>query len=69
MASGNAEPGLPAAFHARRAFRTAIRKINETKAGFEKLAAQSQDAYLDSLQKGNVDLGGVPSGSKSGATP
>jgi gluconate 2-dehydrogenase gamma chain len=64
--SGPWHPGTPSQgyqlpFTPAELFRTAIRKINETNAGFAKLAAQGQDAYLDSLQKGNVDLGGVPS--------
>jgi gluconate 2-dehydrogenase gamma chain len=45
-------------------FRTAIRAINDefAKRGkpFASLAAQEQDAYLDGLQKGKQDLGGVP---------
>jgi len=64
--SGPWHPGTPSQgyqlpFTPAELFRTAIRKINETNAGFAKLAAQGQDAYLDSLQKGSVDLGGVPS--------
>jgi gluconate 2-dehydrogenase gamma chain len=39
-------------------FRTAIRGVDAT---FAKMAPQQQDAYLDSLQKGKVDLAGVPS--------
>jgi gluconate 2-dehydrogenase gamma chain len=63
--SGPWHPGTPSQgyqlpFTPAELFRTAIRTINETKAGFEKLPAQGQDAYLDSLQKGNADLGGVP---------
>jgi gluconate 2-dehydrogenase gamma chain len=42
-------------------FRTAIRKINETKPGFKTLEPKDQDGYLDSLQKAKLDLGGVPS--------
>jgi gluconate 2-dehydrogenase gamma chain len=41
-------------------FRTAIRAINQ-KANFAGLPAKEQDAFLDSLQKGSDDLGGVPS--------
>jgi len=41
-------------------FRTAIRAINE-KTKFSKLPQKEQDAFLDSLQKGKEDLGGVPS--------
>jgi gluconate 2-dehydrogenase gamma chain len=64
--SGPWHPGTPSQgyqlpFTPSGLFRTAIRTINETKIGFEKLEPQSQDAYLDSLQKGSVDLGGVPS--------
>jgi gluconate 2-dehydrogenase gamma chain len=63
--SGPWHPGTPSQgyqlpFTPAELFRTAIRRINETNAGFAKLAAQGQDAYLDSLQKGSVDLGGVP---------
>jgi gluconate 2-dehydrogenase gamma chain len=39
-------------------FRTAIRGVD---ARFAKMGPHDQDAYLDSLQKGGVDLGGVPS--------
>jgi gluconate 2-dehydrogenase gamma chain len=42
-------------------FRNAMRAINQAKPGFAKLAPKEQDAYLDSLQKGKDDLGGVPS--------
>src|SRR5712671_5936071 len=64
--SGPWHPGTPSQgyqlpFTPAELFRTAIRKINETNPGFAKLAAQRQDGYLDSLQKGSVDLGGVPS--------
>jgi gluconate 2-dehydrogenase gamma chain len=45
-------------------FRNAVRAINTdlAKQGtpFAKLAPKDQDAYLDSLQKGKQDLGGVP---------
>jgi gluconate 2-dehydrogenase gamma chain len=64
--SGPWRPGTPSQgyqlpFTPAELFRTAIRKINETNPGFAKLAARGQDGYLDSLQKGNEDLGGVPS--------
>src|SRR3954469_25268432 len=39
-------------------FRTAIRGVDPA---FVKMNPHDQDAYLDSLQKGGVDLGGVPS--------
>jgi gluconate 2-dehydrogenase gamma chain len=42
-------------------FRAAIRAINQKAAGFAKLPPKEQDVFLDSLQKGKDDLGGVPS--------
>jgi gluconate 2-dehydrogenase gamma chain len=47
-------------------FRNAVRGINDDlskrrQAAFSKLSAKEQDAYLTSLQTGNVDLNGVPS--------
>lgn len=42
-------------------FRNAIRAINQKHPGFAKLAPKEQDTFLDALQKGKEDLGGVPS--------
>ena len=49
-------PFTPAEF-----FRTAIRAINEKHPGFATLSPQEQDKFIDALQKGNEDLGGVSS--------
>src|SRR5258706_459048 len=59
--SGTPSQGYQLPYTPAELFRTAIRKINEAKPGFEKLAPKDQDAYLDSLQKGTPDLGDVPS--------
>ena len=58
---GTPSQGYQLPFTPAELFRTAIRAIGEKKAGFAKLAPKEQDSYLDSLQKGGEDLGGVPS--------
>ena len=42
-------------------FRNAIRAINQKHPGFAKGMPKQQDAFLEVLQKGKEDLGGVPS--------
>jgi len=59
--SGTPSQGYQLPYTPAELFRAAIRKINETKTGFEKLDPKAQDSYLDSLQKAGLDLGGVPS--------
>jgi gluconate 2-dehydrogenase gamma chain len=69
--SGPWHPGTPSQgyqlpFAPAELFRNAIRALNEQVvkakgAVFESLAAGEQDAYLDSLENGKDDLGGVPS--------
>jgi gluconate 2-dehydrogenase gamma chain len=61
--SGPWHPGTPSQgyqlpFTPAELFRAAIRAVDRR---FTRLAAKEQDAYLDSLQKGKADLGGVPS--------
>lgn len=57
---GTASQGYQLPFTPAELFRNAIRAINQNNAGFAKLAPQEQDRFLDSLQKGKDDLGGVP---------
>ncbi|MES2353625.1 MAG: gluconate 2-dehydrogenase subunit 3 family protein [Pseudomonadota bacterium] len=64
--SGTPSQGYQLPFTPAELFRNALRGINENlsragKAAFAKLSAQDQDAYLKSLQSGNIDLAGVPS--------
>jgi gluconate 2-dehydrogenase gamma chain len=56
--AGTPSQGYQLPFTPAELFRTAIRGID---AKFPKLAPREQDAYLDSLQKGKLDLAGVPS--------
>jgi gluconate 2-dehydrogenase gamma chain len=55
---GTPSQGYQLPFTPAELFRTAIRGID---AAFLKMAPPEQDAYLDGLQKGKVDLAGVPS--------
>jgi len=57
---GSASQGYQLPFTPAELFRNAIRAINQKNANFPKLGAEEQDAFLDSLQKGKDDLGGVP---------
>jgi gluconate 2-dehydrogenase gamma chain len=62
---GTASQGYQLPFTPAELFRNAVRAINEDlgrkKTPFARMAPHAQDAYLDSLQKGSADLGGVPS--------
>jgi len=58
---GTAQQGYQLPFTPAELFRNAIRALNQKSPGFAKRAAREQDALLDALQKGNEDLGGVPS--------
>ena len=73
--SGPWQPGTPSQgyqlpFTPAELFRTAIAAINaelKDKTPFAKMTAAEQDAYLHSLEAGDKDLGGVPSGLFFGA--
>jgi gluconate 2-dehydrogenase gamma chain len=59
--AGTPSQGYQLPFTPAELFRNAIRAINQKNPGFAKLAATDQDAFLDSLQKGKEDFGGVAS--------
>jgi len=62
--AGTSSQGYQLPFTPAELFRNALRAVNTELARretpFAKMAPKDQDAYLDSLQKGKEDLGGVP---------
>jgi gluconate 2-dehydrogenase gamma chain len=55
---GTPSQGYQLPFTPAELFRTALRRVNTS---FARMAPAQQDEYLASLQKGDTDLGGVPS--------